>query len=262
MKIHNLFPLSKLTFKYFLPFSILIQSPLCFSADVGDQSFNKVLPITATGEISPVMLYQQADSIGRGVMLALAVFSVICWAILIVKIFRLWTERRKLTADLNIISGARYEAIPLTKLGAISQQILMGVSLELHNRMTNDTDEHVSERITSRLFFYESRVIRSLSRGTGLLATISAVAPFIGLFGTVWGIMHSFLSLAQSGTTNINVIAPSIAESLYATALGLAVAIPAVIFYNFLSRLVNDYQILLHEVSLVIRDYTETMKRQ
>lgn len=245
-----------------LPLLLFVLHPaICFSAEEVNRTFNKVLPITASGEISPVMLYEQADSVGRAVMLGLAVLSILCWAILIVKFCHLWSARRKLNADLFIISDARAtDAAVLDKIGQTSKQLITGVVNELRSRDKGETDEQIRERITSRLFFYEARKVRDLSRGTGLLATISAVAPFIGLFGTVWGIMHSFLSLAQSSVTNINIIAPSIAESLYATALGLAVAIPAVIFYNFLSRFVNDYQMLLHEVSTVIRDYAESSK--
>lgn len=243
-----------------LPFLFAVTSPsICFSSEAISTNLNKVLPLTASGEISPVMLYEQADLVGRGVMLGLAAFSVLCWAILIVKLCHLWSARKKLNADLVILANSRFtDATVINRLGETSKQIMTGVTDEMRNRNQGETTEQVRDRISSRLFFYEAKKIRDLSRGTGLLATISAVAPFIGLFGTVWGIMHSFLSLAQSSITNINIIAPSIAESLYATALGLAVAIPAVIFYNFLSRYVNDYQMLLHEVSSVIRDYAES----
>ncbi|WP_372841725.1 MotA/TolQ/ExbB proton channel family protein, partial [Phaeovulum sp.] len=81
-----------------------------------------------------------------------------------------------------------------------------------------------------------------LQRGTGLLATIGAVGPFVGLFGTVWGIMNSFVSIAQSQTTNLAVVAPGIAEALLATAVGLGAAIPAVVIYNALSRVIAGHR--------------------
>ncbi|WP_332846291.1 MotA/TolQ/ExbB proton channel family protein [Pseudomonas lactucae] len=249
---------SKEAFVNFFSSYAILQPALCFSAEDANKLVTKVLPITPSGEISPWLLYTQADSVGRGVMLTLAFFSITCWAIFIVKSICIWISRNKLVSDLSIVSDSRsLDDIAISKLGLTSQNILSGVFYEMHNISPGSTDEKIKDRVSSRLFFFESQNVRNLSKGIGILATVSAVAPFVGLFGTVWGIMHSFLSLAQSNVTNLNLIAPSIAESLYATALGLAVAIPALIFYNLTSRLLNDYQILLHEVSTAISDFAE-----
>ena len=100
----------------------------------------------------------------------------------------------------------------------------------------------IKERIASRLERIEAAAARRITRGTGVLATIGATAPFVGLFGTVWGIMNSFIGISKSQTTNLAVVAPGIAEALLATALGLAAAIPAVVIYNMFSRSIAAYR--------------------
>ena len=90
---------------------------------------------------------------------------------------------------------------------------------------------------------------RRIARGTGVLATIGATAPFVGLFGTVWGIMNAFIGISEAHTTNLAVVAPGIAEALLATALGLVAAIPAVVIYNHLARSIAAYRALLGDAS-------------
>jgi biopolymer transport protein ExbB len=101
------------------------------------------------------------------------------------------------------------------------------------------------ERITWQLERIEIAAGREISRGTGILATIGATAPFVGLFGTVWGIMDSFIGISKAHTTNLAVVAPGIAEALLATALGLVAAIPAVMIYNVLARSTMHYRALI-----------------
>src|ERR1700752_5402159 len=93
---------------------------------------------------------------------------------------------------------------------------------------------------------------RRISRGTGVLATIGATAPFVGLFGTVWGIMNSFIGISEAHTTNLAVVAPGIAEALLATALGLVAAIPAVVIYNLLPRTSAGHRALLGDASAMV----------
>ena len=117
----------------------------------------------------------------------------------------------------------------------------------------------VKERVASRLERIEAGYGRRIMRGTGVLATIGATAPFVGLFGTVWGIMNSFIGISKSQTTNLAVVAPGIAEALLATALGLAAAIPAVVIYNTFARSIAGYRALVGDASaevlrLVSRD--------
>jgi biopolymer transport protein ExbB len=95
----------------------------------------------------------------------------------------------------------------------------------------------------------EAAMTRQVSRGVGILATIGATAPFVGLFGTVWGIMNSFIGISESHTTSLAVVAPGIAEALLATALGLVAAIPAVVIYNHLARVIGGYRTLLGDAS-------------
>ena len=90
---------------------------------------------------------------------------------------------------------------------------------------------------------------RRILRGTGVLATIGATAPFVGLFGTVWGIMNSFIGISKSHTTNLAVVAPGIAEALLATAFGLAAAIPAVVIYNVFARSIAGYRATLGDAA-------------
>ena len=102
----------------------------------------------------------------------------------------------------------------------------------------------LKERIAWQLERIEMAAGRKISRGTGVLATIGATAPFVGLFGTVWGIMNSFIGISRQHTTNLAVVAPGIAEALLATALGLFAAIPAVVIYNVFSRSITAYRAL------------------
>jgi biopolymer transport protein ExbB len=124
--------------------------------------------------------------------------------------------------------------------------------------------EGIKERVASRLDRLEASFARRITRGTGLLATIGATAPFVGLAGTVWGIMNSFIGISKSQTTNLAVVAPGIAEALLATAFGLAAAIPAVVIYNVFARQITGYRALLGDASaevmrLVSRDLDRSL---
>src|SRR5262249_31834844 len=119
--------------------------------------------------------------------------------------------------------------------------------------------EGIKERIASRLERIEAACGRRILRATGILATIGATAPFVGLFGTVWGIMNSFIGISKSHTTNLAVVAPGIAEALLATGFGLAAAIPAVVIYNVFARSIAGYRAMLGDAAaevlrLVSRD--------
>jgi biopolymer transport protein ExbB len=124
----------------------------------------------------------------------------------------------------------------------------------------------IKERVATRLARLEAAAGRAVNRGTGLVATIGATAPFVGLFGTVWGIMNSFIGISEAQTTNLAVVAPGIAEALLATAIGLFAAIPAVIIYNQLVRRIGGYRALVGDASaevsrLVSRDLDRSQVR-
>ena len=113
-------------------------------------------------------------------------------------------------------------------------------------------DDGLKERIALRLERVEAAMSRRIARGTGVLASIGATAPFVGLFGTVWGIMNAFIGISEAHTTNLAVVAPGIAEALLATALGLIAAIPAVVIYNHLARSIAAYRALLGDASVQV----------
>src|SRR6202012_3997041 len=110
-------------------------------------------------------------------------------------------------------------------------------------------DDNFKERVALRLERVEAAMARQISRGTGILATIGATSPFVGLFGTVWGIMNAFIGISESHTTNLAVVAPGIAEALLTTAIGLVAAIPAVVIYTHLARVISGYKALLGDAS-------------
>jgi biopolymer transport protein ExbB len=110
-------------------------------------------------------------------------------------------------------------------------------------------DDAFKERVALRLERVQAAMARQISRGTGLLATIGATAPFVGLFGTVWGIMNAFIGISESHTTNLAIVAPGIAEALLATAMGLVAAIPAVVIYNHLVRVIGGYRAVLDDAA-------------
>src|SRR5262249_29104290 len=110
----------------------------------------------------------------------------------------------------------------------------------------------IKERIAARFERIEASVGRRMMRATWILATIGATAPFVGLFGTVWGIMNSFIGISKLHTTNLAVVAPGIAEALLATACGLAAAIPAVVIYNAFARSIAHYRALFADASVEI----------
>jgi len=207
-------------------------------------------------------MYQTADPLVKAVLIGLVIASVITWTVWLSKSVELAIARRRARKLLISLASAR-------SLAEAAQQIAQSkgpvrrlvdaakVELELSDR-TMDL-EGIKERIASRLERVEANGGRAIMRGTGVLATIGATAPFVGLFGTVWGIMNSFIGISKSQTTNLAVVAPGIAEALLATAFGLAAAIPAVVIYNLFSRRIADYRALLGDASaevlrLVSRD--------
>jgi biopolymer transport protein ExbB len=131
----------------------------------------------------------------------------------------------------------------------LAQRLLDDVQQELNLSHADAPAAALKERAGFRQEQLIAHKVRSLTQGIGLLASIGAVAPFVGLFGTVWGIMNSFIGIAVSQSTNLATVAPGIAEALLATALGLVAAIPAVVIYNVLSRGINQVKALLRAAS-------------
>ena len=145
-------------------------------------------------------------------------------------------------------------------------RLISAVESELRRSPDRRDIDGIKERIAARFERIEAGVGRQMLRGTSILATIGATAPFVGLFGTVWGIMNSFIGISKLHTTNLAVVAPGIAEALLATAFGLVAAIPAVVIYNMFSRSIAQYRALYADTSveimtLVSRDLVQRPER-
>ena len=206
-------------------------------------------------DLSPWGMFMAADIVVKAVMVGLAFASVLTWTIWFAKAIELMLARRRMAAAIDALGGARSwgEAIARLKGQNDGTAALMHAA-DTELRMSADVlaAPGLKERIASRLERLEAAAGRRMIRGTGILATIGATAPFIGLFGTVWGIMNSFIGISKSHTTNLAVVAPGIAEALLATALGLVAAIPAVVMYNFFSRWIAGYRALHADASAEI----------
>ncbi|MEO0062675.1 MAG: tonB-system energizer ExbB [Pseudomonadota bacterium] len=215
---------------------------------------------TIPAPISVGGMFLQADWVVKLVMVGLLIASVVSWTVFIAKALELRRISEGQQAIRTGVSGLRSlddaRATP-----AIAQSPLV---LEASEELALSADalhdpEGIKERIVSRFERHEAATARSLTRGVTVLATIGATAPFVGLFGTVWGIMNSFVGIAEKQTTNLAVVAPGIAEALLATALGLVAAIPAVVIYNHFSRQIAAHRALVADTAagilrLVSRD--------
>jgi biopolymer transport protein ExbB len=209
-------------------------------------------------DLSPWGMFQSADAVVKGVLILLAVASVVTWTIWLAKTIEIAVAKRRARAALKRLAAAG----SLADIGVApspAAELLAAARAEI--RLSADTFEKdgLKERVASRLERLEAAFARRIGRGTGLLATIGATAPFVGLFGTVWGIMNSFIGISKAHTTNLAVVAPGIAEALLATAFGLAAAIPAVVIYNIFARSIAGYRAQLGDASadvlrLVSRD--------
>jgi len=192
-------------------------------------------------------MFMAADIVVKAVMIGLAFASVLTWTIWFAKALELMFARRRLHAAIDRLAHAKSwsEANVRTKGRDVGvAAMLRATDAELRMSADAHSATGIKERIASRLERLEAAAGRQMIRGTGILATIGATAPFVGLFGTVWGIMNSFIGISKSHTTNLAVVAPGIAEALLATALGLVAAIPAVVMYNMFSRWIAGYRAL------------------
>jgi biopolymer transport protein ExbB len=203
-------------------------------------------PIAAASlpsDLSPWGMFLSADIFVKAVMVGLAFASLVTWTVALAKGIEVVIGARRLARQISVVeqAGTMAEAIAgLTRHGGLETAVL-----EAQREMTLSAGldlAGVKERVASRFEREEVHVGRSIGRATGILATIGATAPFVGLFGTVWGVMNSFIGISKQHTTNLAVVAPGIAEALLATALGLVAAIPAVVFYNLLARAIAGYR--------------------
>jgi biopolymer transport protein ExbB len=220
----------------------------------------------ALRELSPWSMFLSADIVVEAVMIGLAFASLVTWTIFIAKMIELSVVQRKLRAALNKISDSRSLAEAQFALGAkdsVLSSLLAAAMREARLSAGISSDNGIKERAASSFAEIVRAEARRIRLGMGLLATIGATSPFVGLFGTVWGIMNSFIGISKSQTTNLAVVAPGIAEALLATAFGLVAAIPAVIIYNHFTRVTKGYLELVSRSSgaagrLLSRDLDRT----
>jgi biopolymer transport protein ExbB len=217
-------------------------------------------------ELSPWSMFKSADVLVKAVMLGLAFASLVTWTIFIAKMLELAVVQRKVRSALAKIADARSLAEAQFALGAkgsVLASFLAAAMREARLSAGISSDAGIKERAASSFAEIVRAEARRIRLGMGLLATIGATSPFVGLFGTVWGIMNSFIGISKSQTTNLAVVAPGIAEALLATAFGLVAAIPAVIIYNHFARVTKGYLELVSRASgaagrLLSRDLDRT----
>ncbi|MGQ2969853.1 MAG: tonB-system energizer ExbB [Allorhizobium sp.] len=233
-------------------------SPL---AQEAPEAADQVMP----HDLSPEGMFMAADWVVKSVMIMLALASVLTWTVWLAKSLQLFGARARAKRGLKAVTQARQLRDALQSLENRGGVVATMVRAAQHEMSLSDAaidqvgGDGVKERVASALARIEARAGRQMSNGTGVLASIGSTAPFVGLFGTVWGIMNSFIGIAETQTTNLAVVAPGIAEALLATAVGLVAAIPAVIIYNVFARSVTGYRQLLADAGagierLVSRD--------
>jgi len=231
-----------------------------FAQEAGS-AHGALLPV----DLSPWGMFMNADIVVKAVMVGLAFASLVTWTIWLYKTIELFAARRR--AEKGLVEVVHSQSLKdaaqiMGKRGDAAALLVRAASEEME--LSDSVLDHaggdgVKERVSSRLSRIEARAGRRMTRGSGLIATIGATAPFVGLFGTVWGIMNAFIGISEAQTTNLAVVAPGIAEALLATAIGLVAAIPAVVIYNVFARAISGYRQILADVSagverLVSRD--------
>ena len=219
-------------------------------------------------DLSAWGMFLSADIVVKAVMIGLAFASFVTWTIALAKTLEIFAARRRLRGELTALARMSSLADAARKFGERQglAPLVRAAMIELNLAADASDKEGIKERVASRLERIDAATGRRMTRGTGMLASIGATAPFVGLFGTVWGIMNSFIGISKSHATNLAIVAPGIAEALLATALGLAAAIPAVVIYNVFSRSIAGYRALFADAAaevlrLVSRDLDREARR-
>lgn len=197
-------------------------------------------------------MFAQAGLVVQLVMVGLALCSVATWSVFFAKsvefrsAFARLRQTREVLATTTTLSQA---GAGLAAQKGIGQQLVAEAAQEIALSQTGDR-QGIKERIQARLSQIELAELRASMTGISILATIGSVSPFVGLFGTVWGIMNSFIGISKAQTTNLAVVAPGIAEALLATAIGLVAAIPAVVTYNYFTRRLQAKKAMLRDIAV------------
>ena len=209
--------------------------------------------IKHAGSLNPVRMFIDANPVVKTVMIGLLLASVLSWTILIVKLIEFAGLNRAANKFVEAFRGARsitdinriatseeFEGNPLADMAAAAaQEIELSRQAGLH--VEGEHRDSTINRVSSAVTAVQSSLARRMSNGMQFLASVGSTAPFIGLFGTVYGIMNSFIGIANTNTTNLAVVAPGIAEALLATGIGLFAAIPSVVFYNFFQTQITSF---------------------
>jgi biopolymer transport protein ExbB len=201
-------------------------------------------PAAVPREFSPWTMFLSANAVVKAVMLGLVFASLVTWTIFIAKTIQLSRAQAIIKNALARIADARSLNEAQVALGPkpnVLTTLLTAAVQEIRLSADSGVEESIKERAASRFSEIARLEARAVRYGMSIIATIGATAPFVGLFGTVWGIMDSFIGISNAHTTNLAVVAPGIAEALLATAIGLVAAIPAVIIYNHFSRVTKSY---------------------
>ncbi len=180
-------------------------------------------------DLSILGLFEHADIVVKSIMIGLLIASIVCWALIFEKMFRMW----RLNREVGVLEDAAAAGqLAAGAEGGLVNAVSTAAQAEWNEGARNAPSGEVRDRLEQAMRGAMKRQLKAIEKGLPFLATLGSAAPFIGLFGTVWGIMNSFTAIAQSKDTSLAVVAPGIAEALFATAVGLAAAIPAVIAYN------------------------------
>ncbi|WP_207780406.1 tonB-system energizer ExbB [Pokkaliibacter plantistimulans] len=219
-------------------------------------------------DLTPMGMFMAADWVVKSVMLGLAFASIVTWTIALVKSIEIAAAKKRARRTLRNLGevGTLREALKAVEHDTcLSASMVQAAEYELVLSAKHEAFDKggVKERVESRLHRIEAAAARRINVGTGVLATIGSTSPFVGLFGTVWGIMNSFIGISKSQTTNLAVVAPGIAEALLATAIGLVAAIPAVVIYNHFARSIGGYRAIMADTTAeVARIVSRDLDRQ
>ena len=205
------------------------------------------------GELTVATMFMDADIVVKVVMIGLVLASVFSWTLLLIKLFEFGALNRATDRFLEAFRGARtiadmrrvatseeFDGNPLADMAAAATEEIE-LSRQAGLSVTGDHRDSALLRAQTAVAAVQSGLPKRLSGGQQFLASVGSTGPFVGLFGTVYGIMNSFIGIAESNTTNLAVVAPGIAEALLATGIGLFAAIPAVIFYNYFNTRISNY---------------------
>ncbi|QSF53532.1 MotA/TolQ/ExbB proton channel family protein [Brevundimonas fontaquae] len=205
------------------------------------------------GGITPISMFMEATVVVKVVMAGLLLASILSWTLLLIKLFEFGALNRKTDNFLENFRGARtiadmravatqeeFDGNPLADMAAAATEEIE-LSRQSGLSVTGDHLDSALGRAQAAVAAVQSGLAKRLSGGQQFLASVGSIGPFVGLFGTVYGIMNSFIGIAESNTTNLAVVAPGIAEALLATGIGLFAAIPAVVFYNYFNTRIAGY---------------------